>query len=76
MAYLEHLGTHIRIHMHIHIHVLIRSVDGVRTLLPPGFARLAPKIATDQTLAELADLMGAQSNTTNRDDTAINSLLV
>ena len=46
---------------------LIWSVDGVR-LIPPGFARLAPKLAANQTLAELADLLGAQSDPVSRDD--------
>ena len=47
---------------------LIRCVDGVRTLIPPGFTRLAPKLAANQTLAELADLLGAQSGPVSRDD--------
>ena len=38
---------------------LIWSMDEVRTLILPGFARLAPKLAANQTLAELADLLGA-----------------
>ena len=38
---------------------LIRCVDGVRTLILPGFTRLAPKLEANQTLAELADLLRA-----------------
>ena len=58
---------------------LIRCVDGVRWnvciciciyiyIIPPGFTRLAPKLAANQTLAELADLLGAQSGPVSRDD--------
>ena len=43
-------------------------MDGVRTLIPPGFMRLVPKLAANQTLAELANLLGAQSGPTSRDD--------
>ena len=39
---------------------LIKSVEGVRTLIPPRFTRLAPSMETNQTLAEPTDLMGAQ----------------
>ena len=39
---------------------LIKRVEGVRTLIPPGFTRLSPNMETNQTLAELTDLMGAQ----------------
>jgi len=46
---------------------LIRCVDGVR-LIPPGFTRLAPKTETNQTLAELTDLLGAQSRPADQDD--------
>lgn len=47
---------------------LIRSVDGVKTLLPPGFGKLMPKIATDQSLAGLANLMSAQGKHASRED--------
>jgi len=46
---------------------LIRCVDGV-TLIPPGFTRLAPMFEADQTLAELANLLGAQRGPVNQDD--------
>ena len=39
-------------------------------IIPPGFTRLAPKVETNQTLAELADLLGAQSCPVNQDDAA------
>ena len=47
---------------------LIKRVDGVRTLIPPGFMRLAPRMETNQTLAELADLLGAQSSPVDLED--------
>jgi len=47
---------------------LIRCVDGVRTLLPPDFTRLAPVLEANQTLAELADLLDAQGRAVSQDD--------
>ena len=47
---------------------LIKRVDGVRTLIPPGFTRLAPRMETNQTLAELADLLGTQSCPVDQED--------
>jgi len=47
---------------------LIKRVEGVRTLIPPGFTRLAPNMETNQTLAELADLIGAQCCPTDSAD--------
>ena len=49
---------------------LIKGVDGVRTLIPPGFIRLAPKMETNQTLAELTDLLGAQCSPVDQEDAA------
>ena len=43
---------------------LIRGVDGVRTLLPPGFVKVEPRITADQSLAMLVDLMGDQGKPT------------
>jgi len=47
---------------------LIKGVDGVRTLIPPGFIRLTPKMETNQTLAELTDLLGTQSSPADQED--------
>ena len=46
------------------------SDASTESLISPGFTRLAPKVETNQTLAELADLLDTQSCPANQDDAA------